>query len=577
MDFATVKAKVEKYFGEIPPGPPVSHQRSWAAPMTGTHRAVLRDRVPQVRIYKVWNFPEFGSQDADYLDMTSDVLALGKTSRLYRRLVYDEQLVTDIAAYVNPREIGGQFMIQASVRNGVDPARAEKAIDEELAKLLASGPTAEEVSRVRTQYLANFARGVDRIGGFGGKSDVLAMSQAFLGDAGAYKTKLARERNATPALIQAAAKRWLSDGQYVLEVIPFGDLEASGKPADRNAPPAPGEPPQLRLPKLERTTLSNGLKVVLAERHEIPLVNFELMVDSGYSADQGVPGTAALTARLIDEGTRTRSSMEIGEQLAQLGATLNTRASMDSLFLRLSALKSNLDPSLAIFSEVALEPSFPQTDFAREQKQQLASIEREKTEPVSMGLRLLPALIYPKDHGYAEPWTGSGTPASVAKLTREDVVRFHQTWFKPNHSTLMITGDTTMAEIRPRLGETIRRVEARRDAAQEYLERGAARACHSVSGGSPRFGAVADSRRQRGAAEERPGRHFHRDHEQHPGRRFRFALEHEPARRTSTGPMASAPFCFRRAGSGRSWFMRRSKPERRWNRLPKSTRNCAAS
>ena len=148
----------------------------------------------------------------------------------------------------------------------------EKALDEEMARFLASGPTAEEVRRVRTEYLANFARGVDRIGGFGGKSDVLAMSQVFLGDPGAYKTKLARERAATPDQIQAAARRWLSDGKYVLEVRPFGEPETPPPRPTALPLPMPGTPPELRLPKLERATLSSGLKVVLAERHEIPLV-----------------------------------------------------------------------------------------------------------------------------------------------------------------------------------------------------------------------------------------------------------------------------------------------------------------
>ena len=460
VDPQTVRKKVETYFGEIPPGPPVSRQRVWIAKMTGAHKAVYQDRVAQERVYKVWNMPEFGSEDGDYLDMVSDALSNGRTSRLYKRLVYDDQLATDVAAYINPREIGGQFVIQATARPGVELARVEKAIDEELARFLAEGPTAQEVQRVRTQYLANFVRGVDRVGGFGGKSDVLAMSQAYLGDAAAYQVKLRREREATPAKVQAAAKRWLSDGEYVSEVFPFGDPQASTTAVDRNQPPATAQPPELRLPKLERATLSNGLSVVLAERHEIPLVNFSLLVDSGYAADQGVPsgpgptarpGAAALVSKLLDQGTRTRTSLEIGEQLAQLGASLNVSANMDGIDARLSALKTNLDASLDIFADVALNPSFPQADFLREQKQQLAAIEREKTEPVPLALRVLPALIYGKGHAYSEPWTGSGTAASVSHLTREDMARFHAAWFKPNHATLMVVGDTTLAEIRPKL------------------------------------------------------------------------------------------------------------------------------
>jgi zinc protease len=202
------------------------------------------------------------------------------------------------------------------------------------------------------------------------------------------------------------------------------------------------------------------LKVVLAERHEIPLISFSLLVDSGYAADQGVPsgpgttgrpGAAALVSKLLDQGTKTRTSLEIGEQLAQLGANLNVGANMDGIDARLSALKTNLDASLGIFADVVLNPSFPQADFLREQKQQLAAIEREKTEPVPLALRVLPSLIYGKGHAYSEPWTGSGTAASVSQLTREDMARFHAAWFKPNHATLMVVGDTTLADMRPKL------------------------------------------------------------------------------------------------------------------------------
>jgi zinc protease len=235
-------------------------------------------------------------------------------------------------------------------------------------------------------------------------------------------------------------------------VLPFGDPAAATQTADRSHPPEIGQPPELRLPKLDRATLSNGLKVVLAERHEIPVVNLSLLVDSGYAADPAAaPGTATLVATLLNKGTKTRTALEISEQLAQLGAQLSVSASVDCIQARLSALKANLDPSLAIFADLTLGPTFPQADFLREQKQQLAAIDREKSEPMDTALRILPALIYGTGHAYAEPWTGSGTAVAVSKLTREDMVKFHATWFKPNHSTLIVAGDTTLAEMRPKL------------------------------------------------------------------------------------------------------------------------------
>ncbi len=452
IDPQTVHQKVEEYFGEIPPGPPLTRPNVSIAKMSGSRRASMQDRVPQERVDKIWNIPEFGAEDSDYLDLVSDVLGAGKTSRLYKRLVYDDQIATSVGAFVNPREIGEQFLITAMARPGVSLQKVEAAINEELARFLKDGPAPQEVERVRTQYMANFIRGVDRIGGFGGTSDVLAQSQVYLGDPAAYKIKLARVREATPAKLQQAAERWLSDGVYTLEIHPYGDLKPTAPAADRSKLPETGLAPEPHLPRLERATLSNGLKIVLAERHEIPLVNFSLMVDSGYAADQfASPGTARLVASLLDGGTKTRTSLDLNEQLAQLGARVNAVGSIDYLTVRLSAMKAKLDGALDLYADIVLNPVFPETDFRRQQQLQLSAIQREKATPAQMGFRVLPSLIYGKGHAYSEPFTGSGTPESVSKLTRDDLVKFHATWFKPNHSTLVIVGDTTLADMRPKL------------------------------------------------------------------------------------------------------------------------------
>jgi zinc protease len=452
IDLKTAKEKVEKYFGNIPPGPPVAHQEVWIAEMRWTHRQIVQDRVPQARIYKVWNIPQYGSADADYLDMVSDVLTLGKTSRLYKRLVYDDQIATDAGAFVSLNEIGGQFRVQATARPGQGLAQVEKELDEELARFLKEGPTAEELARVKAQHEATFIRGIERIGGFGGKSDRLAQSQVFLGSPDAYKVSLKRVQHATAEDLKSVANRWLSDGVYVLEVRPFPDYKAAATGADRSKPPAVGVPPELKLPKLQHATLSNGLKVILAERHEVSLVDFWLNVDAGYAADQfASPGTASMTMALLTGGTKTRTALQISDEQALLGARLAASSNLDVSMVELSALKSKLDPSLNLFADVILNPVFPESDFQRQQQQQLAGIQREKNTPIQMALRVFPGLIYGPGHAYGNPLTGSGTTASVEKLTRESLVKFHETWFKPNHATLVIAGDTTLAEVTPKL------------------------------------------------------------------------------------------------------------------------------
>ena len=452
IDAATAKAKVEKYFGNIPPGPPVNHQQVWIAKMTGIHREVSQDRVPLPRIYMVWNVAQFGSADADYLDLVSACLGQGKTSRLYKRLIYDDQIASDVAVYNESREIGGQFYIQVTARPGHGVDELEKEINEELARFLKEGPTPEELQRVETQYVAGFVRGIERIGGFGGKSDRLAEYAVYTGNPDGYKVTLKRVREATADDLKAAANRWLADGVYIADVEPFPEYKAAQAGADRSKAPVLGTAPELRLPKLQRATLTNGLRVVLAERHDVPLVNCWMATDAGSAADQlAIPGTAKLMGTLLIDGTATRNALEINDQAAMLGAQLRGYSNLDFSYVRLSALKARLDPSLELFADVILNPSFPEADFKREQKLQLDAIEQEQKEPFSMALRVFPRLLYGPGHAYGSAFTGSGTAAGVQKMTRDDLVKFHETWYRPNHSTLVVVGDTTLAEITPKL------------------------------------------------------------------------------------------------------------------------------
>jgi zinc protease len=452
IDVKTAKQKVEKYFGAIPPGPPIPKHRVWVAKRQESHRTTLQDRVPQARIYRVWNVPQAVTEQSEHLSLAAAVLGQGKTSRLYKRLVYDEQLATDVNVFSYGREIEGMFQVMATARPGVELERVEKALDEELEKFLSTGPTAEELQLVKTRSMAAFLRGVERIGGFGGKSDVLARGQVYAGDPSAYKKQLTWRQGATPEQVHQAAKQWLSDGAFTLEVEPYPQLKTLTSEVDRSKVPEPGAAPELRLPKLQRASLSNGLKIILAERHELPLLSFNLVVDGGFAADQGgLPGTAKLAMAMLDEGTKTRNALQISEALEGLGASLNTSADIDQVFVSLSALKTNLDKSLEVFADVVRNPSFPETDFKREQKQLLAAIQREKVQPFTMGLRVVPRLIYGNDHPYGMPLTGSGTEQSVTSISREMLTKFHQTWFKPNNATLVVVGDTTLPEIQPKL------------------------------------------------------------------------------------------------------------------------------
>lgn len=448
IDPQTARQKVEKFFGDIPSGPPVVRPGVWAAKRTGSQRQVAQDRVPAPRIYKVWNIPGWGTADGAALDMAASVLSSGRTSRLHKRLVYDDQIATNASASAELSEIGGLFVVTATARPGVEVARLEKAIDEEMARFLKDGPTIEEMERIRTQALSGFVRGVEKIGGFGGKADILAEGQVFGGNPEQYKTDLKRIREATPQQLLDTARQWLTDGVYILEIQPFPNFEVVKTAVDRTTLPLAGPPPEVKFPALERATLSNGLKVILAERTNLPLVHFNLVLDAGVATDQFArPGVAGLALAMLNDGTKTRTGLELSDELLLLGADIGTGTGLDVSGISMSTLKDKLDPALDLYADVILHPSYPAAEFDRRQKQTLAGIRRDKMQPQAMTGRVLGKLLYGADHPYAELIT----EAALAKITREDLVKFHETWFKPNNATMVVVGATTLPEITSKL------------------------------------------------------------------------------------------------------------------------------
>ena len=452
LDPATIREKVNKYFGDISAGPPLTRQEEWVAKMSGTHRATMQDRAPQARIYKVWNVPGYRSPDSALLDLVGECLALGKNSRLYRRLVYESRLATSVSAGVPAREIGGNFVIQATARPGQDIAKLEEAIDDELARFLRAGPDPDELKRVKAQETAQLLRQLQRTGGCGGKADVLAAGFIYTGDPSFfYGVDYERRISATPEQLQTAARRWLSDGQFVLTVEPFAARKAGTSSLDRSEPPAPVPAADPRLPKLQRAQLSNGLKVILAERHEVPMVNFWMVEDSGYAADGPASGLASLTNAMRLNGAGRRSALEIARDQELLGAEIVAGTTQDQSIVKLSALKENLRPSLALFADVVLHPLFEPADFERVRQLRLAAIQREKSNPLDLAKRVMPGILYGDRQGYGSPFTGSGTETAVSRFTREDLVRFHAQWSVPNNATLVIVGDTSLSAMMPEL------------------------------------------------------------------------------------------------------------------------------
>ena len=445
--------KVLKYFGNIPAGPVIQRPEVDVAKRTGSKRLHYQDRVPESRIVISWNTPEWGNRENAALDVVSSVLSSGKTSRLYKKLVYEKQICTSASCFNGPSEIGGTFSVICNVKKGKTVEEVEAAVREIFAEFMQNGPTDEELRRVKASYFAGFIKGLERIGGFGGKSDLLAENEVYGGTPDFYKTYNNWFNSVTAEEARQATRKWLSDGDMTLICDPFPEYSVTGQEADRSNVPPVDTKVAASFPDIQRATLKNGMKVVLARRSESPTISANLVFDAGYCTDKfgGKLGLARLAMDMLDEGTKSLNSLQINERLQLLGASLGTSSDLDNSYVSLNALKQSLDQSLDLMADVVLNPSFPDADFKRLQTQQISGIQNEKKSPQSMVMRVMPALLYGEGHPYAMPMSGSGEENSVNSITLDDIRGFHGRWLRPNNATFVVTGDISIEELVSRL------------------------------------------------------------------------------------------------------------------------------
>ena len=446
---AEVFEKVKKYFGDIPASPPISKHSQWIAKMSGKHVQVAQDRVAQANLSKTWNIPGWGDQETIYLRLLGNILTNGKSSRLYKRLVYDASLASDVSFYADEREIGSQYNLYVDVKPGVDLNTIDAIMTEELGKIFSTGISPGELERAKTDYFVSFISSMEQILD---KSEILAACETYGGSPDYYKKVQGWIKAATPEDIRKAAMKWLSDGEYVLKIMPYGDFKQADSQIDRKIIPPVSPPADTKFPAVKDFTLSNGLKVYLAERHDVPTVLVDAAVNSGFASDPTkMEGLARLTGNMLLEGTTTKSSTQISDILLDLGSELHCNSTLDNTYLSLRTIKANFDASLAIFTEVLLHPAFPQKDFERVQHEQLLLVKQEQSDPRLLASRVMPGLIYGKEHPYGQSSGGTGSETSIQRINKSLLVGFHETWFAPNNTSLFVTGDITEKELRQKL------------------------------------------------------------------------------------------------------------------------------
>lgn len=443
---------VEKYFAAIPPGAPVTRLDAQVPQLSSVIHDRMQDRVPQARLYMAWHLPPLGSAEVHDMELYASLLSGSDSAPLDRRLVFETQLATEVGAFVWRKQLTSTLIVTATLAKGADPAALEREVQAVLADSLTRTPDQTELDRARTRFLASFARGSERLGGFGGRSDVLAESLALQGDSEAYLARLRDLAGRSLEQIQNSAFAALDQPHYQLWVEPFPELKAAAETLDRSQLPALDAPPEVRFPEIQRFALDNGLKVMLMERHSAPLVQFVLTVDAGYASDpQDAPGTAQLALDLLLKGSRRSDAFALADRRDALGATLGVGSSLNLSFVSMTALRANLDPSLGLLSEVAREPAFPADMVALQRSQQLAAIAQQAANPFGAAQRRVPGLIYGPQHPYGRPAGGLGESASVEQLDQAALRAWHAAHFVPGNATLVVAGAIDARTLRPLL------------------------------------------------------------------------------------------------------------------------------
>ncbi|WP_051881466.1 M16 family metallopeptidase [Parvularcula oceani] len=449
---------VEKYFGDIEAGPPLLKPVVDSVPLEANKYGMMQDRVAQPRIYRAYIAPPTGSADSPLLDVMARALGGGKTSRLYRRLVDEMQIANSASVFYGEDILSGQIFFIVDAKTEADIPQINAVIDEEIAQFLKRGPTRDELERTKTIYLASEVRSLE---GVSGKAAKLARGALFMDDPDYYTDEnLDLLQAATPKSVQEAAQRYLTKGFYELQVLPFPDYAASAEGVDRAAGlPGIGEGADVSFPEIQTATLDNGMKVVVAPRPTVPVVEVAVQFDAGTATsnvpvgdnEEPIPGLPSMAVNLMDEGTRRMDAQEIATRSEELGAQISVYNSRDDSKAYLSSLKANLRPSLELFSSIVEEASFPEEEIEKFRKRTIDDLRQEKADVQSLGFRALGNAVFGEDHAYGTPMTAEEEVEAIRSITRDDLLAWKSAWLRPENATIYVTGDTSVEEILPEL------------------------------------------------------------------------------------------------------------------------------
>lgn len=461
-DFNQTQAKqwVEKYFGPIEKGAEITRPNPAMPKMTGETRKTYEDSVQLPRLYMVWqSSPQYSADEAS-LDMLSSILSSGRGSRLQSNLIYGKQIAQDAGAFNYALEAAGMMIVQATAKPEKTLDEIEKEVNAEIERLKTQPPTAEEMARALNSIESGTVFGLQNVLG---KADQMNGYATYVGKPDYFQTDLDRYRKVTPADVQRVAKSYLTKDRFVMQFVPRKEKavavrDAASAQKKKTADtkdysvnlPKPQADPKLTLPSIDKQKLSNGMNVWFVKQNELPIISMNLVLNSGGTTDpQDRAGLASMTAALLDDGTKTRSAVEIANQLQSIGALLGTGSGWDSANVSMQTLSGNADKALEIYADVITNPTFPEDEISTLRNRTLVAFKQRKDNPNAIANIVYNSLLYGKNHPYGKSLGGDET--SIKAINRAEIEKFYATYYRPNNATLIVVGDTDSKTMLPKL------------------------------------------------------------------------------------------------------------------------------
>jgi zinc protease len=476
-DFRPAQAKrwIRKYFGSLGRSTPVEQPKTNGPALVKPCHMTLTDRIGHDHVEVVWNTVPAHHPDEAPLDVLASVLGgASKWNRLYRVVVDDRQIATQVSASHPTRLLAGRFEVILVARDGQKLDELVRLADAEIERLKRDGPTAEEVHRVKIERRTSQIEALESVTS---KASTFNYNSAALGNPLGYRETLAKIFAVTPADVVRVARQYLGPARIQLDVLRgersqrryehdihltepdqrvAGRRLARSDKFDRSVAPFTPPTPRFVPPLVKTRRLSNGLELRIVERHELPHAVFRLVVKAGEtSTPPGKEGLGSIAFDLFKEGTKSRSTLQLEADLLELGATLAADGFLESSTVTLTAPVRHMERALDLYADVILNPSFPVKELHRLKLARLALLEERSHNAVQIAEDVFPRLLYRPGHPYAR--AERGTLQSVESITRQDVIAFYRQNFVPANAVLVIVGDvhpdTITAALESRFGK----------------------------------------------------------------------------------------------------------------------------